>query len=135
MRIKDHIKTALLCAALLGGSACSPSPESLNRDLADLWEDAAEVLNDCDEHGEISDTVEELRALTEKARALRCKFKGNAFKLGYKVNSSITEDESDELSERITIARYKFDDGAAHAKKLNSEYLNKAIEEFEEELR
>ena len=131
MNIKRNIKIALFGALMLGVSACSPSPESITDEHASILEKAAAALKSCTEYDDVEDTVDVLEKLTEKVKELRCKGKANTYKLSYKANSSMTEDDEDEINEKLRIARLKFEDGVTRVENYNSGSLRKAIEDFQ----
>lgn len=134
MNIKRKIKIALFSALLLGISACSPTVESMANEHVDILEDAAAALKSCTEYDDIEDTIETLEKLTKKFKALKCKSKANAYAIGYHAHSSITEEDEEEIGEKLKIARLKFLDGVSRVENYHSIALKKAIEDFQEEI-
>ena len=130
MKIKNILQPAVATAAALFVSACSPNIEKLTEECTELFEEAAEVLKDCNSPNDISGTVEDMNDLTEKMVKLRYKVMSNKNALAAEANATMTEDRDDELDEARDIARQKFADGVQHVEPYKSEVLNASIKAF-----
>ena len=139
MKIKKAFALVALPALGLALTSCGPKVENYGEDIADLYNDAAEELLDCETSTDIDDAVEEIEALTKDAEELVDDIDKDINKMRDEVYSDLTNEERTDIeyvySVEVGKAKNKLKDGMYHVKrnlKGDAKDLDKALDKFRE---